>query len=94
MATNLSFLSLSPKGLPQLESAAASLETDRVKPVSPPEQESDRASAAEVAQTASAADQEGDSLGEFIHQCLRNYITFADQKAAFVFTGVSEFWPS
>jgi hypothetical protein len=96
MATNdktaamaISFLSLSPKGLSQLESVAMPPETDRIKPVRPPEQESARASSVEVAQTASVADQGGDSLGEFTHQCLRNYITFADQKAAFVFTGVS-----
>ena len=96
MATNdktaamaISFLSLSPKGLSQLESVATSPETDRIKPVRPPEQESARATSVEVAQTTSAANQGGDSLGEFTHQCLRSYITFADQKAAFVFTGVS-----
>ncbi|HEY3857484.1 MAG TPA: Pycsar system effector family protein [Verrucomicrobiae bacterium] len=89
MATNISILSLSPKGLSQLESTTASLETDHNNSIRSSGQEHARASTMDVAQSTSAAVQDGDSLGEFIHQCLRNYITFADQKAAFVFTGVS-----
>jgi hypothetical protein len=74
-----------PFGVPLAALAGA----DRVTTTGIPEPGKPHAPVERITPPPSAKPEDNGALAEFVHQSLRSYITFADQKAAFLFTAVS-----